>query len=115
MRLPMLACLSVAFSLAACAATPTAGDAAGADVRLSGPATQVVNDCFFDAVCTVTVQGTQVTTMTGRRAGPPPVWGHSDGQPEVGQPVEVLCRRTGAASCTLEGDARYYLRHLPRP
>lgn len=103
--------------LAACQSTAPLRDAPadgeGRTLHLRGPATSVVNDCYFDGTCTVTVQGVEVTTMSGLRSQPPPVWGQSSGQPQPGQEVEVLCRRTGPRSCTLLGSRDLYLRALP--
>ena len=48
--------------------------------------------------------------MTGRRAGPPPIWGESNGQPSLGAEVDVLCRATAPRECTLEGSRSLYLR-----
>lgn len=94
--------------LAACAST--AQPQADGSLQLRGPASAVVNDCYFDGICTVTVQGVVVTTMAGFRSHPAPVWGQSSGQPAPGQVVEVLCKATGPRSCTLLGSEHYYLR-----
>ena len=98
-----------ALLLGACSSMPRA-DANGL-LQFEGTVQSVVNDCFFDGVCTVTVDGIVVTTMSGERLGNP-VWGQSDGQPQPGQRVGVRCRATGARSCTLRGDTGYFLRHL---
>lgn len=105
-----LVLLPAILAMAACASTPQ--PRADGTVLLRGPASAVVNDCHFDAICTVTVQGVTVTTMSGLRTQPAPVWGQSSGQPQPGQVVEVLCKATGARSCTLLGSERYYLRAI---
>ena len=102
------AAIAVVLLAGACASAPKP-DADGV-LLLRGPATAVVNDCWFDGICTVTVQGVVVTTMAGFRSQPAPVWGASSGQPEVGSEVEVRCRSTGARSCTLLGSTAHYLR-----
>ena len=93
--------------LAACAT------AAGTDGAMwfSGTVSAVQKDCFFDGVCTATVNGIVVTTMSGERLGNP-VWGQPNNLPEAGSKVEVHCFRTGASSCTLKGDAGYFIRPL---
>ncbi|MDO5504883.1 MAG: hypothetical protein Q4F49_01140 [Pseudoxanthomonas suwonensis] len=107
----MILLLPALLALGACTTTPPVnGGGEGEILQLRGAATKVVNDCYFDAVCTVTVDGVEVTTMSGMRSQPPPVWGTSTGQPEVGQQVEVRCLRTGPSSCTLLGSRDYYLR-----
>ena len=99
-------------SLTACASTASSPSAAATEsgVReFTGTVRAVDNGCFVDGVCTATVDGTVVTTMSGERLGNP-VWGQPNSLPQVGQQVEVRCRSTGPDSCTLKGDTGYYLR-----
>lgn len=104
------ACALVALS--ACAAAPgTANDPAGT-LRFSGTVLATDTGCYVDGVCTATVDGTVVTTMSGERLNNP-VWGQPNSLPAVGQKVEVFCARTGPKACTLKGSASYYLRVLP--
>ena len=106
----MLALAIAPLALAACAAAPTA-DANGS-LRFTGTVQAADNSCFVDAVCTATVDGIVVTTMSGERLGNP-VWGEPNSLPEVGQRVEVHCLKTGPKSCTLKGSRDYHLRPLP--
>ena len=102
--------LTATLSLAAYAATPsTSSDGSR---RFSGTVQAVDNGCFVDGVCTATVDGIVVTTMSGERLNNP-VWGQPNSLPAVGQKVEVFCARTGAKTCTLKGSADYFLRVLP--
>ncbi len=94
--------------LAACAASGPQADAKGV-LTFSGTVGAIDNSCHFDAVCTATVDGTVVTTMSGARLNNP-VWGRPNNQPAVGDRVEVRCLRTGASTCTLKGDTGYYIR-----
>lgn len=105
---PILFALSLAN--AACTSAPPHADDPPS-MRLSGTVRAVNNDCYVDGVCTVTVGTVMITTMSGRRLGPAPIWGQSDGQPALGQKVDAYCRRVQAHSCTLEGDPHYFLRH----
>ena len=101
--------LTATLSLAACAATPsTSSDGSN---RFSGTVQAVDNGCFVDGVCTATVDGIVVTTMSGERLNNP-VWGQPNALPQVGQQVEVRCRSTGASRCTMKGDTGHYLRPL---
>ena len=97
--------------LAACASTSPAPDANGV-LTLSGQVQATNTGCYVDGVCTATVDGVMVTTMTGERLGHP-VWGDPNSLPAVGQRVEVHCLSTGPATCTLKGDRGFYLRVLP--
>ena len=99
-------------ALSACTSAPdTASDPAGT-LRFSGTVLATDTGCYVDGVCTVTVDGTVVTTMSGERLNNP-VWGQPNSLPAVGQKVEVFCARTGAKTCTLKGSADYFLRVLP--
>lgn len=106
-----LSAVLAAVAATGCASAPRPGE--DGTLHLQGAASTVVNDCHFDGVCTVTVQGVVVTTMAGFRSDPAPVWGQSSGQPTPGQQVEVWCRKTGPRSCTLQGNPAYYLRAVP--
>lgn len=97
--------------LAACASTSPSPDANGV-LTFSGQVKATDTGCYVDGVCTATVDGTVVTTMTGERMGPP-IWGEPNSLPEVGQRVEVRCLSTGPGTCTLKGDRGYYLRVVP--
>lgn len=101
----------IALLLSACASTEPAPvvPADGTVREFTGTVRAVDNGCFVDGVCTATVDGTVVTTMSGERLGNP-VWGQPNSLPQVGQQVEVRCRSTGPDSCTLKGDTGYYLR-----
>ena len=102
--------LTASLALAACAATPsTSSDGSR---RFSGTVQAVDNGCFVDGVCTATVDGIVVTTMSGERLNNP-VWGQPNSLPAVGQKVAVFCARTGPKACTLKGSTSYYLRVLP--
>ena len=102
--------LTATLALAACAATPsTSSDGSR---RFSGTVQAVDNGCFVDGVCTATVDGIVVTTMSGERLNNP-VWGEPNALPEVGQRVDVHCLSTGATTCTLKGSRDYYLRPSP--
>ena len=97
--------------LAACASTSPAPDANGV-LTLSGQVQATNTGCYVDGMCTATVDGVVVTTMTGERLNNP-VWGEPNALPEVGQRVDVHCLRTGATTCTLKGSRDYYLRPSP--
>ena len=99
--------------LAACASTSHAPvpDANGVLV-FSGTVTAIDTGCHVDGACSATVAGVEVTTMTGERLSNP-VWGEPNSRPAVGQRVDIRCRSTGPAACTLKGDRGYYLRVLP--
>ena len=61
--------LTATLSLAAYAATPsTSSDGSR---RFSGTVQAVDNGCFVDGVCTATVDGIVVTTMSGERLNNP--------------------------------------------
>lgn len=96
----------VLLALAACA-TPRA--ATGEAMRFSGTVGATDTSCYFDAVCTATVDGIVVTTMSGERLTNP-VWGQPNALPQVGQRVDVHCLATGPASCTLKGSTDYFIR-----
>ena len=84
----------------------------GSEFSFNGVVTARDNACYYDGVCTLTVNGITVTTMSGRRLGPAPVWGRMEGDPQVGSKVAVYCKRIGDA-CTLEGSETYFVRVLP--
>ena len=84
----------------------------GTEFSFNGVVTARDNACYYDGVCTLTVNGTLVTTMSGRRIGPAPVWGRVEGDPQVGSKVAVYCKRIGDA-CTLDGSETYFVRVLP--
>ena len=97
--------------LAACASTSPQPDANGV-LTFSGQVQATDTGCYVDGVCTATVDGIVVTTMTGERLGQP-IWGEPNSLPAVGQRVEIRCLSTGQNVCTLKGDRGYYLRVLP--
>ncbi len=103
--------LAAAVFLGACATSTPRPDADGV-MRFSGRVQAIDTGCHVDGVCSATVDGVMVVTMTGERLGPP-VWGSPNSLPPVGQRVAVRCRSTGPAACTLKGDRGYYLRVLP--
>ena len=99
-------------ALSACTSAPdTASDPAGT-LRFSGTVLATDTGCYVDGVCTVTVDGTVVTTMSGERLHNP-VWGQPNSLPAVGRKVDVFCVRTGPKRCALKGNAAYYLRERP--
>ena len=102
--------LSLALLATTACSTPAPRPDGDGLLRFSGTVEARRDDCFFDGICNVTVAGITITTMTGRRAGPPPVWGESAGQPPLGAAVDVLCRATAPRECTLEGSRSLYLR-----
>lgn len=102
--------LLAALFLAACA-TPSPKPDANGVLQFSGSVTAINPGCHVDGVCTATVAGVVVTTMTGERLGLP-IWGQPNSLPAVGERVEVRCLSTGAATCTLKGDVGYFLRVL---
>ena len=106
-----LAPLLATLWLIACASTSPAPDATGV-LAFSGVVTAIDSGCHVDGVCTATVAGIDVTTMTGERLNNP-IWGEPNSLPTVGQRVEIRCLSTGPASCTLKGDRGYYLRVVP--
>lgn len=108
MRTERILAFAAAAAIAACAATGPQPDANGV-LAFTGTVSASDNSCHFDAVCTATVGGTMVTTMSGERLNNP-IWGQPNNQPAVGDRVEVRCLRTGANSCTLKGDTGYYIR-----
>lgn len=97
--------------LVACASSTPKPDASGV-MQFSGTVTAIDTGCYADGVCSATVAGVVVTTMTGERLGPP-VWGEPNSLPAVGDRVDIRCLSTGANTCTLKGDRGYYLRVLP--
>lgn len=99
-------------SLSACAVAPaTPADPAGT-LRFSGTVQATDTGCYVDGVCTATVDGTVVTTMSGERLNNP-VWGQPNSLPAVGRKVDVFCARTGPKACTLKGSTAYFLRERP--
>lgn len=108
MRLDRILVPALIAGLAACAASSPQTDAGGV-LTFSGTVAAIENSCHFDAVCTATVDGIVVTTMSGERLNNP-VWGQPNSQPAVGDRVEVRCLKTGTQTCTLKGDTGYYLR-----
>lgn len=110
MKLPT-SLLALAVMLAACASTSPVPDANGL-LSFSGKASAIDTGCYVDGVCTATVNGVEITTMTGERLNNP-VWGNPNSLPAVGDKVEVRCLSTGPNTCTLKGDRGYYLRILP--
>lgn len=111
MRTATVPMLAAAFFLGACATSAPRPDAEGV-MRFSGRVQAIDTGCHVDGVCTATVDGVVVTTMTGERLGHP-VWGDPNSLPAIGQRVEVHCLSTGPAACTLKGDRGFYLRVLP--
>lgn len=111
MKTSRFALLSMPLLLAACASTAPKPDANGV-LGFSGQVRATDTGCYVDGVCTATVDGVVVTTMTGERLNNP-VWGEPNNLPEVGQRVAVRCLSTGPRTCTLKGDRGYYLRVLP--
>ena len=97
--------------LTACASTSPRPDANGV-LTFSGKVSAIDTGCYVDGVCTATVDGVVVTTMTGERLNNP-VWGEPNSLPAVGQRAEVRCLSTGPSSCTLKGSRDYHLRVLP--
>lgn len=95
----------------AAAPAATAPEAASGVRQFHGTVQAVGTGCYVDGVCTATVDGIVVTTMSGERLNNP-VWGQPNALPAVGQQVEVRCRSTGPSSCTLKGDTGYFLRAL---
>ena len=93
-------------------ATLAARPAADGVLTFGGVVTAIDTGCHVDGVCTATVAGIRVTTMTGERLNNP-IWGEPNSLPAVGQRVEIRCLSTGPASCTLKGDRGYYLRVVP--
>ncbi len=108
MRQIRLLIVSVLLGLAACA-TPIPRAGADGVLQFSGTVSATDTSCYFDAVCTATVDGIVVTTMSGERLGAP-VWGEPNSLPAVGTRVDVRCLSTGPQSCTLKGDRGYYIR-----
>ncbi len=106
----LLALPAVLFLVACVASTPKP-DASGI-MQFSGTVTAIDTGCHVDGVCTATVAGIVVTTMTGERLGPP-IWGQPNSLPAVGERVAVRCLSTSANTCTLKGDHGYYLRVVP--
>lgn len=98
-------------SSGAAAPAATAPETASGVRQFRGTVQAVDTGCYVDGVCTATVDGIVVTTMSGERLNNP-VWGQPNALPQVGQQVEVRCRSTGASRCTLKGDTGYYLRPL---
>lgn len=105
--------------LSGCAATPPAATTPvptpsndGGSFSFNGVVTARDNGCHVDGVCTLTVNDTIVTTMSGRRMGAGPVWGRVEGDPQIGARVAVYCKRVGD-HCTLDGSERYFVRVLP--
>ena len=112
MRLHHLFAVSAAAALSACAVTPASPADPAGTLRFSGTVQTTDTGCYVDGVCTATVDGTVVTTMSGERLNNP-VWGEPNALPEVGQRVDVHCLSTGATTCTLKGSRDYYLRPSP--
>ena len=112
MRLHHLFAVSAAAALSACAVTPASPADPAGTLRFSGTVQATDTGCYVDGVCTATVDGVVVTTMTGERLNNP-VWGNPNSLPAVGDKVEVRCLSTGPNTCTLKGDRGYYLRILP--
>lgn len=106
MKAPPLLVIA-ALALAACATLPatTSGNA----MHFSGKVEAIDNGCFADGVCSVTVAGTTIVTMVGWSRD---TWGSRPPELEVGDAVEVHCRRS-EAGCTLNGSADYYIRNKP--
>lgn len=112
MRIETASVCILLLSLTACASTASSPSTAatGSGVReFRGTVQAVDTGCYVDGICTATVDGTVVTTMSGERLNNP-VWGQPNALPEVGRQVEVRCRSTGPSTCTLKGDSGYYLR-----
>lgn len=99
-------------SSGAAAPAATAPETASGVRQFRGTVQAVDTGCYVDGVCTATVDGIVVTTMSGERLNNP-VWGEPNALPEVGQRVDVHCLRTGATTCTLKGSRDYYLRPSP--
>lgn len=112
MRLHHLFAVSAAAALSACAVTPASPADPAGTLRFSGTVQTTDTGCYVDGVCTATVDGTVVTTMSGERLNNP-VWGQPNSLPAVGQKVAVFCAHTGPKACTLKGSTSYYLRVLP--
>ena len=103
--------IALALAASACTTSRPKPDMDGI-LQFSGTVAAIDESCHFDGVCTATVNGIVVTTMSGERLGAP-VWGEPNSLPAIGQRVEVRCLSTGPRSCTLKGDRRHYLRVLP--
>lgn len=114
-RRMLLSCCGFPVLLAACTSGGSPApehDPGEPGVReFRGTVQAVDTGCHVDGVCTATVQGTVVTTMSGERLNTP-VWGQPNALPAVGQQVEVRCLSTGPTTCTLKGSTAYYLRPL---
>lgn len=105
--------LATAMAVMGCTTTPPATPANdGGTFSFSGVVKARDNGCFVDGVCTITVNDTVVTTMSGRRMGPAPIWGRVEGDPQVGTRVAVYCKRVND-DCTLEGSESFFIRVLP--
>lgn len=108
-----LSCAVLGCAAAPQATSPTPTPANdGTELSFNGVVRARDNACYYDGVCTLDVNGTRVTTMSGRRMGPAPVWGRVEGDPQVGSKVAVYCKRVGDG-CTLDGSETYFVRVLP--
>lgn len=112
MKLSQMLVLAPTLVLAAACNTPATKVSNDGTITFQGVVDARDNGCYVDGVCTLSIDDKVVTTMSGRRMGPAPIWGKVEGDPQVGSRVEVYCKRD-AKGCTLDGSESYFVRVLP--
>lgn len=85
----------------------------------TGKIESVDTSCFFDAVCSVTIDGKKVILVVGRTINPPEVSGLLKGvesigdlEGKIGEKASVYAKKTTEGDYTIYGDANYYVEVL---
>ena len=90
--------------------------------RFEGTVSAVDTSCFFDGICSVTVDGKRViVVMGGRRIDPLPEVGMLKGvesigdvEAHIGERAAVYAEKTAEGDYTIYGSAEYYVEILPK-
>lgn len=88
--------------------------------RFEGTISAVDTSCFFDAICSVTIDGKRVIVIIGgRRIDPLPEVGNligvesiGDVESRIGDKASVYAEKTAEGDYTLYGSSEYYIEVL---